>query len=105
MADLDSDFVSSIDEMLERIKNFKDVLGYVISTSDGAIAKTSFSEEATASHYTELAREAVKRGSSPLHEIDPSDDFVFLRLRTKKKEIFIAPEKDLFMIVVQSIKK
>lgn len=38
----------------------------------------------------------------PSHPPPPQDDLVFLRARTKKHEIMIAPDKEYLLIVVQN---
>ena len=35
-------------------------------------------------------------------EIDPSNDLTFMRLRTRKHEIMVAPDRDYLLIVVQN---
>ena len=36
-----------------------------------------------------------------MRDLDPQNDLTFLRIRTKKHEMMVAPEKDFLLIVVQ----
>ncbi|PWA33448.1 hypothetical protein CCH79_00019912, partial [Gambusia affinis] len=36
-----------------------------------------------------------------LQEMDPSDDFTYLRIRTEKNEIIITADKEYFMVAIQ----
>jgi dynein light chain roadblock-type len=45
--------------------------------------------------YTQKSREAIR-------ELDPTNDLTYIRLRSKKHEIMIAPDKDYTMAVVQN---
>ena len=37
-------------------------------------------------------------------EIDPNNDLTFMRLRTRKHEIMVAPDRDFFLVVIQNTK-
>ena len=37
-----------------------------------------------------------------MRDLDPQNDLTFLRVRTKKHEIMIAPDKDFILVVVQN---
>jgi len=37
-----------------------------------------------------------------VRDIDPTNDLVFLRIKTKHEEIMVAPDKDFTLIVIQS---
>jgi len=37
-----------------------------------------------------------------VRDLDPTNDLTFLRVRTKKNEIMIAPEKDFTLMVIQN---
>ena len=36
-----------------------------------------------------------------MRDINPLDDLTFFRVRSKKQEILVAPDKEYFLIVVQ----
>jgi len=37
-----------------------------------------------------------------VRDLDPSNDMTFLRVRSKKHEIMVAPDKDFILIVIQN---
>ena len=39
-----------------------------------------------------------------IKELDPTNDFTHLRIRSKKSELLVYPEKDYFLVVQQSSK-
>lgn len=44
----------------------------------------------------------VDQAKTMFKEIDSSNDLTFMRLRTKKHEIMVAPDRDYLLIVVQN---
>ena len=44
----------------------------------------------------------TSKARSVVRDIDPTNDLTFLRIRSKKHEIMVAPEKDYLLIVVQN---
>ena len=48
-------------------------------------------------HVTDLA----KKARSVVRDIDPVNDMTFFRVRARRKEILVAPDKHLFLIVIQ----
>jgi len=53
--------------------------------------------------YSELISSLTSRGRSLIRELDPENDLIFLRVRTKQDEIMIAPDKEFMLIVIQKI--
>lgn len=39
---------------------------------------------------------------SVVRDLDPSNDLTFLRIRSKKHEILVAPDKEFLLIVIQN---
>ena len=50
---------------------------------------------------TGLFKQLIDQAKAMFKDIDNTNDLTFLRLRTKKHEIMVAPEKDYLLIVVQ----
>lgn len=42
------------------------------------------------------------KARSVVRDLDPSNDMTFLRVRSKKHEIMVAPDKDFILIVIQN---
>ena len=50
-----------------------------------------------ANHITDLTMKA----RSVVRDIDPMNDMTFFRVRSRRKEILVAPDKHLFLICIQ----
>ena len=46
-----------------------------------------------------------KEARSMIRQLDPKNDLTFLRIRTTSKEILIAPDKDFYLCVLQTLTK
>ncbi len=46
-----------------------------------------------------------KEARSMIRQLDPKNDLTFLRIRTTTKEILIAPDKDFYLCVLQTLTK
>jgi dynein light chain roadblock-type len=44
-----------------------------------------------------------KEARSMIRQLDPKNDLTFLRIRTTNKEILIAPDKDFYLCVLQTL--
>ena len=92
---------SEAEETLKRIQSHRGVTGILIVTKDGVPIKSTLSSEDTVQHaalFTQLASKA----RSVIRTLDPQNDLTFLRVRSKKHEIMIAPDKDYLLFVVQN---
>eukprot|EP00455_Lapot_gusevi_P046765 TRINITY_DN620_c0_g1_i3.p1 TRINITY_DN620_c0_g1~~TRINITY_DN620_c0_g1_i3.p1 ORF type:complete len:102 (+),score=21.55 TRINITY_DN620_c0_g1_i3:52-357(+) len=94
---------SEVNETLDRIKNHKGVMGVIIANADGVPIRPSkgLDEEVTQQYSAQLAQLAAK-ARSVVRDLDPTNDLTFLRIRSKKHEIMVAPDKDYLLIVVQN---
>ncbi|VDM16805.1 unnamed protein product [Hydatigera taeniaeformis] len=52
-------------------------------------------------HYCGLIQALMNKSSSVVKDLDPTNDLTFLRIRSKKNEIMVAPQRDLLLIVIQ----
>lgn len=93
--------MSEVEETLKRINSHKGVQGIVIINSDGIPIRSTLEQSLStnyAAHITSLAAKA----RSAVRTLDPQNDLTFLRIRSKKHEIMVAPEKDFTLVVVQN---
>jgi dynein light chain roadblock-type len=44
----------------------------------------------------------AKKARSVVRDIDPLNELTFFRVRARKQEIMVAPDKHLFLIVLQA---
>lgn len=52
--------------------------------------------------YGSLITQFTAKAQQTIKALDPDDDVKFIRIRSKKHEIMIAPEKDYSLIVLQN---
>ncbi len=90
---------------MKRIEEHKGVQGYLIINNDGTIQtmilSMSFSylgipirsnlDASLTQQYAALIKSLSDKARSAIREIDPANDLVFFRIRTKKHEILVAP--------------
>lgn len=69
--------------------------------SPGIPIKTTLDNSSTV-QYAGLIHQLVMKALSTVRDIDPQNDLTFLRVRSKKNEIMIAPVKNYFFIVIQN---
>ncbi|XP_059561943.1 dynein light chain roadblock-type 1 isoform X2 [Myotis daubentonii] len=68
----------------------------------GCIPIKSTMDNPTTTQYANLMHNFILKARSTVREIDPQNDLTFLRIRSKKNEIMVAPDKDYFLIVIQN---
>uniref|UniRef100_A0AAZ3P8R4 Dynein light chain roadblock n=1 Tax=Oncorhynchus tshawytscha TaxID=74940 RepID=A0AAZ3P8R4_ONCTS len=92
---------NEVEETLKRIQGQKGVQGIIIVNAEGIPIKTTLDNSSTV-QYAGLIHQLVMKARSTVRDIDPQNDLTFLRVRSKKNEIMIAPDKDYFLIVIQN---
>ncbi|XP_068578404.1 dynein light chain roadblock-type 1 [Cebidichthys violaceus] len=93
--------MADVEETLKRIQSQNGVQGIIIINSEGIPVKTTLDNPSTV-QYAGLIHQLVMKARSTVRDIDPQNDLTFLRIRSKKNEIMIAPDKDYFLIVIQN---
>merc|ERR1712241_126194 len=89
-----------IDELIKRLQAHKGVIGVIIVNNDGIPLKSTL-DNTTSVHYASQIHSLTAKARSVIKEIDSSNDLKFMRVRSKKHEILVAPDHDYFMIVIQ----
>jgi len=92
---------SEVEETLKRLVAHKGVIGTIIVNSEGIPIKSTLDQHTT-TQYSGLINQLVDQAKNMFKEIDSSNDLTFMRLRTKKHEIMIAPDRDYLLIVIQN---
>ena len=87
-----------VEETIKRIASHKGVEGIIISNFEGVALKSTLSKELT-TQYAGLMAQLVTKARSVVRTIDPEDDLVFLRARTKKHEVMVAPGDGYVLVV------
>ena len=89
-----------VEETIRRIASHKGVEGIVVCNMDGVSLKSTLSKELS-TQYAGLMTQLATKARSVLRTIDADDDLVFLRARTKKHEVMVAPG-DGYMLIVRA---
>ncbi|KAI8096126.1 hypothetical protein BDF21DRAFT_374731 [Thamnidium elegans] len=90
-----------VDETLKRISARKGVKAVVILNNEGQAIRSTLDQELT-KKYGQLISSLVEQTRTTVATLDDQNDLTFLRVRTKKHEIMIAPDHDYLLIVVQN---
>ncbi|CAH1114617.1 unnamed protein product [Psylliodes chrysocephalus] len=90
-----------VEETMKRIQSHKGIVGTIIVNSEGVPIKTTL-DNTTTVQYAGLISSLADKARSVVRDLDPSNDLTFLRIRSKKHEIMVAPDKEFILIVVQN---
>jgi dynein light chain roadblock-type len=93
--------MSEIEDTIKRIQSHKGVQGLIVLNLDGIPVRTTL-DNSTTVQYASLLYSLAAQARNCVRDIDPQNDLTFLRVRSKKHEIMIAPEKDYTLIVIQN---
>ncbi|XP_065547957.1 dynein light chain roadblock-type 1 isoform X1 [Lathamus discolor] len=95
--------LAEVEETLKRIQSQKGVQGIIVVNSEGIPIKSTM-DNSTTIQYAGLMHSFIMKARSTVRDIDPQNDLTFLRIRSKKNEIMVAPgkNKDYFLIVIQN---
>ncbi|XP_025413602.1 dynein light chain roadblock-type 2 [Sipha flava] len=92
---------SEVEDTLKRIQSHRGVIGTIVVNSEGIPIKSTL-DNSTSVQYAGLIQQLADKARSVVRDLDPSNDLMFLRMRTKKHEIMVAPDKEFIMIVIQN---
>uniref|UniRef100_A0A182NSS8 Dynein light chain roadblock n=1 Tax=Anopheles dirus TaxID=7168 RepID=A0A182NSS8_9DIPT len=90
-----------VEETLKRIQSHKGVVGTIVVNNEGIPVKSTLDNTSTV-QYAGLMSQLSDKARSVVRDLDPSNDLSFLRVRSKKHEIMVAPDKDFLLIVIQN---
>ncbi|BET01076.1 Robl_LC7 [Nesidiocoris tenuis] len=90
-----------IEDMLKRMQSHPGVIGSVIINKEGQVIKSTL-DNTTSLQYASLATRVCDSSVDALRNIDPTNDLTFLRVRSKKHEILIAPDKEFVMVTIRT---
>ncbi|KAM8945925.1 dynein light chain roadblock-type 2 [Pelodytes ibericus] len=96
-----SSIQAEVEETLKRIQSYKGVIGTIVVNSEGIPIRTTL-DNSTTVQYAGLLHQLSMKARSTVRDIDPQNDLTFLRIRSKKHEIMVAPDKEYLLIVIQN---
>uniref|UniRef100_A0AAX7U4U0 Roadblock/LAMTOR2 domain-containing protein n=1 Tax=Astatotilapia calliptera TaxID=8154 RepID=A0AAX7U4U0_ASTCA len=86
--------MAEVEETLKRIQGQKGVQGIIVANSEGIPIKSTLDNSSTV-QYAGLIHQLVMKARSTIRDIDPQNDLTFMRVRSKKNEIMIAPGESI----------
>ncbi|OEH78704.1 dynein light chain roadblock-type [Cyclospora cayetanensis] len=89
--------MAEVEETLNRIKTHKGVRGVIVLGADGAVLRSTLDAQQTAA-YAGAASQLSERARSLVRDLDPQNDVTFLRVRSKKHEILLAPDGEYLLL-------
>ncbi|XP_021354178.1 dynein light chain roadblock-type 2-like isoform X2 [Mizuhopecten yessoensis] len=92
---------TSVEETLKRIQAHKGVIGTIVVNSEGIPIRTTLDNSTTVQYCNSLTL-LTQKARGAVRDIDPQNDLTFLRVRSKKNEIMVAPEKEFLLITIQN---
>ncbi|XP_060553324.1 dynein light chain roadblock-type 2 isoform X2 [Ruditapes philippinarum] len=93
--------MSEVEETLKRIHAHRGVTGIIVVNSEGIPIRTTL-DNSTTVQYAGLIHLLAAKARSTVRDIDPQNDLTFLRIRSKKHEIMVAPDNDYVLMVIQN---
>nr|CAI9709959.1 unnamed protein product [Rangifer tarandus platyrhynchus] len=93
--------MAEVEETLKRLQSQKGVQGIIVVNTEGIPIKSTM-DNPTTTQYANLMHNFILKARSTVRETDPQNGLTFLRIRSKKNEIMVAPDKDYFLIVIQN---
>jgi dynein light chain roadblock-type len=96
--------LAAVEETFKRLQSHKGVLGVIIINSDGIAIRSTLDNDLTV-QYAALMSQFTVKARAVVKNMDPDNDLKFVRIRSKKHEIMIAPEfektREYYLVVVQ----
>jgi dynein light chain roadblock-type len=90
-----------VEEAFNRIKGHKGVKGILIVNGEGVSIRSTLNTSETNKYGAQISA-LTGLARSTVREIDPTNDLLFLRIRSKKHEIMVAPDREFLLIVIQN---
>ena len=100
--------MAEVEERINRIKNHKGVFCLLIVDETGKQLRIAINSSQTLKdtetirkQYAQKVTELAKKARSVVRDINPQNELTFFRVRSKRQEILVAPDKNLFLMVIQ----
>lgn len=100
MVKLNTSIFNEAEDAMKHLQSHKGVVGTITVNSHGIPIKSSY-DSITTIHCTSLLGSLTDLAKIIISDLDPENELVFLRVRSKNQEIIVAPSKDYTLIVMQ----
>lgn len=94
-----------IEERLKKFLAYPGVKATIVINHEGIPIKSSLTDNAVAVQYAALVTRLTEKLRAVIKEMDASNDFRWIRIRTVKEEIVVAPEKEFIVVMLQEVVK
>ncbi len=91
------------EEIYNRLILRPNISGIILVNSDRVPIKSNISTTAEQTRYAAMVTALSEKARHCIRDLDPTNDLAFLRIRSKKSEIMVAPERDFTLIVIQKV--
>lgn len=96
--------LAAVEETFKRLQSHKGVIGVIIINSDGIAIRSTLANDLTV-QYAALMSQFTVKARGVVKNLDAENELKFVRIRSKKHEIMIAPEfektREYYLVVVQ----
>lgn len=96
--------LAAVEETFKRLQSHKGVIGVIIINSDGIAIRSTLDNDLTV-QYAALMSQFTVKARGVVRDLDPDNELKFVRIRSKKHEIMVAPEfektREYYLVVVQ----
>jgi dynein light chain roadblock-type len=96
--------IAAVEETFKRLQSHKGVRGVIVINADGIAVRSTLDAEATVAYAALMSRFTV-RARAVVRDLDAENELKFVRVRSRKHEIMIAPEfdrgREYYLVVVQ----
>ena len=89
-----------MERILKRIRQQDGVIGVIVVNHENIAIRSTLDQSQTQT-YIKASSDMLQMSYNVVREADPTNDLRFVRIRTKKNELLIAPENDYRVIVIQ----
>eukprot|EP00771_Trimastix_marina_P000969 gnl/Trimastix_PCT/2008.p1 GENE.gnl/Trimastix_PCT/2008~~gnl/Trimastix_PCT/2008.p1 ORF type:complete len:117 (+),score=14.80 gnl/Trimastix_PCT/2008:44-352(+) len=97
--------MAEVEETLLRISRHPGVLGILVANKEGKLLRYQANENSTLEsnkeRYAQLCSQLAQQARSLVRDLDPTNDLAFFRIRSRRQEIMIAPERDYTLLAIQ----
>ena len=96
--------MAEVEERITRIGNHQGVKLLLIVNENERVLRFQQSQQdpsLNAQQFATAVTDLAKKARHVVRDLDPWNEMTFFRVRAKKREILVAPDKHLFLIVMQ----
>ncbi|XP_005111063.2 dynein light chain roadblock-type 1 [Aplysia californica] len=90
-----------VEEIMKRIQSHRGVKQMMIINKDGLPLKTNMEMTPATEQIIRNIHELSIAARRLVRDVDPTDDLMFLRTRSKNDELLISPDEDFTVVVIQ----